>query len=193
MLGFFELARERNRLASYRRYGEVLRDQENDVEDVGVTSSIYAAPKTIDAWQGRRTRSPKSRHKQSVDLSNIWMGLLRIWCMVLSVVYTGLLVLQVVFGVPGSQEYAWLIGALLFLALFSFVVVVGVLTRKAWGLTWGYLLAICNLLLFPIGTAAGLIMLLGLVGATPLFVIPARERRREERKKAQKKANIAVI
>lgn len=194
VLGFFELARERNHFSTRRGYGGVpVRRQKTPVETVGVTSSIYAAPETIDAWQGRRTRPPKSRHKQAVDLSGVWMSLLRICCMVLSLSSAGLLVLQLATGFVGAHESVWLTGFLAFMTIFSGVTVWGVVTKKVWGLTCGYLLAICNLLIFPFGTVAGLIMLLGLVGATPLFVQPARERRRAAREKGREKAKTAVI
>lgn len=191
-LGYFELTRERRRMSGRRGYAPVLREQEEILPDTAKTSSIYSAPKTMGAWEGRRSHSSRSRHKHRLDPTALWIGLLEICCVVLLVAYMGLLVFRLVVGVADSTTFMWLTGALSVMTVLSAVTVAGVLLRKVWGLTFGYLLAICNLLLFPLGTAAGLVMLMGLVGATPLFILPARDRRREARNRAQKKEKIAV-
>jgi hypothetical protein len=75
-LGYFEFSRIR-RTAIRRGYGGSAYENEDDQDvDEGLdTTSIYSAPKTLDAWQGRRTHSAKSRSsRQQLDMTNVWMG-----------------------------------------------------------------------------------------------------------------------
>jgi len=193
-LAYFELSRGR-RQQLRRGYGAV-RDSQNDDEDIveGLDStSIYAAPKTRDAWKGRRSGGSKSRSREQKDSANVWMGLLRICCAVFPLYFAGMLVVHIMKMDP-QQELAWLLPSLfLSLTLFSVLTAFGVLAKKPWGLTLGYILAIVNLLVFPIGTAIGLFLLMGLVGSTPLFVVSARDKRRNARRKSSGKSRAAVI
>jgi len=194
VLGFFELTRVR-RTEARRGYGGSAYDSDpEDAVDGLDTTSIYAAPKTMDAWQGRRTHASKSRsRKQQFEMTDVWMGLLRICCIVLPLLYLGLLVINLI-RMNAAEGVVWLLptvfSALIFLSL---VTAFGVFRKKGWGMSLGYVLAICNLLVFPFGTAIGLFLLMGLVGSTPLFAVPASERRRNARRKAAKKVQAAAI
>ncbi|WP_136065037.1 hypothetical protein [Pontiella sulfatireligans] len=193
-LGYFELTRSR-RLALRRGYGDVRhrRDEPKDLSDGLESTSIYCAPETVDVWKGRRLRTPRSHSKDQVDIAEIWMVFLRVGCVVFPSVYLGLLAFQLIYGFSGTTEFTLLVSAFSVLALVSVVAAFGLLKKKPWGLASGYLLAILNLVVFPYGTAGGLFLLVGLVGATPTFVIPARERQRVARHKAAKKARASMV
>jgi hypothetical protein len=113
--------------------------------------------------------------------------------MVLPVLYLGLMLMNLM-KVDSEKGATWVFPAV-FLALlvFSLFTALGLLRKKGWGMTMGYVLAICNLLVFPIGTAIGLFLLMGLVGATPLFEGSASERRSRARRKAEKKIQATAI
>ena len=193
VLGYFELSRVR-RVANRQRYGRSSRDAEEEEVVSGLdTASIYAAPETLDGWQGRRTRGSKSRHKEPMEMVTVWMGLLRICCFILPVLYAALLVLSLMNADP-ENAVAWLIPTLFAsLTLLSLVAASGLLAKKGWGMTLGYLLAICNLLVFPFGTALGLFLLMGLVGSTSLFATTSREHRRKSSHKTAKKMQASVL
>lgn len=179
-LGYFELLRLLSQREK-RGYGGMRYPEQAEKRVEGVdTSNIYSAPKTIDAWQGHRIRTSKSRHKQRFDASGIWLVLLRIICLALLTAYLALLVLQVLKGTSGS-----LLVTLYFalLSTLSLVVALGVFSRRMWGLAAGYVLCIGNLVVFPLGTVAGLLLLMGLVGATPCFM-PTDQKRRKPGKYA---------
>ncbi|WP_136081139.1 hypothetical protein [Pontiella desulfatans] len=184
-LGGFELSHIRN-LSNRRHYGRRrFHDEKEEVTDGLDSTSIYAAPKTMDDWQGRRTRTPKSRHAPPKEMIGLWMGMLRICCIVMPLVYIGLLARSLLKRVE-MAEFAWLLPALFGgLVIISIVAAVGLFGKKTWGVGLGYFLAICNLMVFPFGTAMGLFLLLGLVGASAEFAAPEREKRRKARRKAQ--------
>lgn len=111
-------------------------------------------------------------------------------CAVLPFLYLGLTFFQLM-----SEREEGLLAILLptlFSGLFvlSVVTLIAVKLRKAWGLTLGYILAVCNLLIFPIGTGIGLLLLMGLVGASPVFAGLAMERRRAQRRKSEQEPAV---
>lgn len=184
ILGYFELTRHR-RLQERRGYGSAHRTGKEPVDsgEAKDAADIYAAPKTIDDWQGRKARSPRSRHQQSADVAVSWMKLLRICCVVLPVLYIGML-----FIILSKGQSELLVAVFAGMAAFSTIVLFGIIAKRIWGLTLGYLLAVFNLLIFPYGTAAGLFLLVGLVGATPLFALKDHQRRRYSREKSKRQA-----
>ena len=191
VLGFFEFVRTRRRLER-RGYGSEKEEQEAVSEGLD-SANIYSAPETVDQWKGRRTRASKSRHRQQIDPSAFWMGLLRVYCVILPVAYLCMLVVYLLSWLPrgsGSLALSILLPVLL---LFSLLTSFGLLNKKPWGMNCGYAIAIFHLLVFPLGTAAGLILLLGLVGATSEFAIPSRERRRQALRKAKRKMSSVVV
>jgi hypothetical protein len=187
VLGFFELTRHR-RIAARKGYG---RSRYTDKKKADVIpesvdpTNIYAAPRTADAWNGRKTRTPRS-HNQPRETGDIWFGLLRICCMALPLFYVALLALHLI-GAGGGSDSRWVLSvAWTFMALFSALAAFGIHGKKAWGATAGYVLAICNLVIFPWGTAFGLFLLIGLVGSSECFAEIAREKRTAGRKKMRK-------
>lgn len=186
-LGFFEFARSRRRVEQ-RGFGFASMKKEPEPAVDGQNSaSIYAAPESIDEWQERSERVSKTRRRLSFEISGLWMSLLRVCCGVLPVVYLYTLVDYLFFWLPTGAGSLGL--SILFPVLFlgSALASIGVLRKKVWGLNFGYAMAIFHLLIFPIGTAAGLVMLVGLMGATSEFAIPERERRRKAIRRAKRR------
>ncbi|MEN8254754.1 MAG: hypothetical protein ABFR33_04710 [Verrucomicrobiota bacterium] len=184
-LGFFELVLSRRRV---EQHGFGLASIKKDPEPaVGDSASIYAAPEAIDEWQGRQERISKSRRRLSLEISGLWMSLLRVCCGVLPVVYLYTLVDYLFIWLPTGAGSLGL--SILFPVLFlgSALASVGILRKKVWGLNFGYAMAIFHLLIFPIGTAAGLVMLVGLMGATSEFTTPEREHRRKAIRRAKRR------
>lgn len=189
-LGFFEFARSR-RNVEQRGFGFVSMKKEPEPEVNGQNSaSIYAAPESIDEWQGRQKCISKSRPRLSLEISGLWMSLLRVCCGVLPVVYLYTLVNYLFFWLPTGGGSLGL--SILFPVLFlsSLLASVGILRKKVWGMNFGYAMAIFHLLIFPIGTAAGLVMLVGLMGATSEFATPEREHRRKAIRRAKRRRKV---
>lgn len=188
ILGAFELSRAK-RAAESRglRYGQPQRD--DAVEDEPpVTTDIYSTPETKDAWGRKRGgRGLRAGYKEGVDLGVVWMSLLRVFCFALPVFYVVLLVTRILQGYTPDMEFWLPAGAFGFMALLSFLAATGLCMIKTWGYTLGYIVAIINLIVFPYGTALGLIVLVILVGTAPLFSVSDRDRRRAMRKKAAKR------
>ncbi len=189
-LSFFEFFRMRRRVER-RGYGTVKKEQEFIDERLNPTS-IYSAPKAVDEWQGRRARVSKSRHSQRVEPAVFWMGLLRIYCVVLPAVYLYTLGVYLFSWLPSGAGNLTLSIFFPVLLLISLMTSVGLLRKKPWGMNCGYAVAIFHLLIFPLGTAAGLVLLVGLIGATSEFVIPSRKRRRRALRKTKRKLRSAT-
>ena len=114
-------------------------------------------------------------------MNGFWMGLLRIYCVVLPVLYLYTLMDYLIHWLPSGANH--LVLTILFptLLLVSALTSAGILRKKTWGMKCGYAMAIFHLLIFPVGTIAGLLMLAGLVGAASEFKLSARKRRRVKR------------
>ena len=182
-LGYFELDRF-NRASRRRTYADGPVSEERFEQTAGLDStSIYAAPQTVDKWEGRRTRGSKSRHKTSKEIGYLWLSLLKVICIFLPLSYLGLMVFNLLSGRIDSRLNNLLLFLFGGLLLLSLVTLVGVMAKKSWGLSLGYILALCNLLIFPIGTVFGLFLMIGLVGASPIFAEVATTRRREQRRR----------
>ncbi|WP_372809224.1 hypothetical protein [Pontiella sp.] len=150
------------------------------------SSSIYATPETVDEWKIKRSpsskkhhrRSSKSRHAPPRDGSGAWFGWLRLCAVALLLTYGTMLALHVMHPVQDAAALVWLFPALFaFMTLFSFIVAIGIFAKGTWALVSGYVLAMCSLLVFPVGTALGMLLLMGLVGASPVFLGIKKDRR----------------
>ena len=169
--------------------------------DEPASTSIYAAPQTVDEWQGpqqRFTTITSSRRKALPDLhffkmTGMWMSILRVYCGVLPVIYSYIMVNYLFFWLP--QGAGNLVLSIFFplLLLGSVLTTVGVLRRKPWGIKFGYAMAIFHLLIFPFGTAAGFVMLIALMGVTSEFTTPRRRVRRVSGKSKPKKLQSDVL
>ncbi len=189
VLGFFELTREK-RLRTRKGFSPA--DISDEPVDDGLdTANIYSAPETLDKWQGRRIRTSTLRHHESREIGKFWIGLLRTITFSTPVVYILLLVACLTGRVPVAGNMPVLCGMGGFMLALSLVSAVGIMRKKAWGRTVGYAIAIIHLLFFPVGTAAGLILLMGLVGAASLFSLSPREQRQAALAKRQKNLNVA--
>lgn len=201
-LGYFEISRVR-RLSQRRGYGEsrIRKETEKEVDGLDSTS-IYATPQTDNVWKIRRSRSSRSpraariphrKQKQRGEAGMIWMRFLQLICVVLPVIYLVLLSLNLM----SAHEDAWI--ALLLpvafgiLFILSTVATVGIFGKKTWGMMLGYALAVCNLLIFPYGTAVGLILMMALVGASAVFELSAvSDRRKKARRKSAKRTQYSA-
>lgn len=194
-IGFFGFVRPRRRLEQpgfgVMAIKKELEGQEPVVDAPGSTN-IYAAPEAIDEWQGPgRMRVMKPR--MSFEISGLWIRLLRVYCGVLPVIYLYTLVNYLFFWLPSGAGN--LVLSILFPVLFlgSVLASIGILRRKKWGLKFGYAMAIFHLLVFPVGTAAGLVMMVGLMGASSEFTLPKRRHLGKARKTKRRKPQPSVL
>lgn len=196
-LGWFELLSMRRRLIR-RAYGERRYTDKREGEQVeGLDStSIYASPETRDEWKVRRSSKSRQHRPRMADLkdqASFWMGLTRLCCVIMPILYLSLMGVRLI-NMDPTQEAAWLIPTGLgVLGAFSLIVAIGVFGLKTWGLSVGYVLAICNLVIFPYGTALGLFLLIGLVGSSSEFVLSQREKRRSKRGKPEKRISVPAF
>jgi MFS family permease len=181
VLGLFELTHVRRlerRRRKHRFEGHSF--DEGAVAFAPGSTDIYAMPETRQNWGSRRRSSSSgTRHRKGKKkLKSVWMSALQLFCVVLPLVYLGLLLVYLPWdGVkaPGAWTMSFVF---LSLFLFSVVAAIGVFSMRLWGLVLGYLLVIWNLLLFPYGLILGLLLLLCLVGSSPTFFEVARDHRR---------------
>jgi len=183
-LGYFEVRRIRL-LQGRVSYGRSRYNENKSESAVKDTSNIYSAPKTQDAWKGRRTKSANFNTSSSSDTSAFWIGLLNVLSFAMPLLYSVLLIYQLFFTTTAQSETAWMLPALfIVLLVISILMAIGIRGRKIWGLNLGYLLAICNMPVFPFGTATGLFLLVGLVGASSVFHVSDRGKSSKARRKA---------
>ena len=168
VLGYIEVMGMRNEPEYHGFGGKHYREDRGEVIEGKQVTSIYTAPKTVDPWQGRREIESR-RYNPSKEACELWLDVVRVFCTILPFAYMVVCVAIWMSGNPHGQEY-WVLPALFSsLALISVVVAIGVFRMKKWGLSLGYLLAIINLVIFPYGTVVGLLLLIGLAGASPAF------------------------
>ncbi len=185
VLGYFEMTRFR-RLEQRYRYGRCShRDDADGAVGDRDASSIYAAPKAVDEWNWRRTRGPSVGKRPRSAPIVFWKPFLQVLSLALPITYGVLAVFQLLSGAAGGAEFILWVSVYSFLALFSVLVAIGVFFVRAWGLTCGYLLAIFNLFIFPLGTVAGLLLLIGLVGSSSDFALAEQEKRRKGRRRME--------
>lgn len=182
LTGYFELIFLRQRKSVLSDFPEQM-DEASVCEGVN-TANIYLAPKTLEKWQGHRTRTSKGKHLKPHKITIFWLKILRIASFSTLLTYTLLFVTCLADSSVGLPALCSILGFMLMLSLVS---VVGIITEEAWGLVVGYAIALVHLPVFPLGTVVSLILLVSLIGATPWFVFSTRERRRVSRRKRQKK------
>ena len=194
-LVYFEFVRSKRRVKRQDFFPMNLLDR--PVMDGTGTTSIYSTPDTLDQFKDRPPRISTSRNRDWLKISSLWMSLLRILCMVFPVVYLYTLVDYFVFWLPSGAGNLSLTVLFPVLLLISVLSLIGILLRRVWGMNFGYAIAIFHLLLFPVGTAVGLVMLVGLVGASSEFKSSARVRSRKARRRhaqsARKKTQTASL
>ena len=189
-LSCFEYISTRRRL-SRRGYRSMPKEQDDPQAVDPSATNIYSAPETQDQWKARRTRSSRPAKTQTFEFVNLWMSILRVYCMVLPVFYFYLLVEFMVHWVPYDLGNPILTLSIVTLLLLSLLSGVGVFRKKMWGIQCGYPLAIFHLIIFPIGTVIGLLMLIALAGVAPEFATEARKRQKKALRKSRAKAVMA--
>jgi len=190
-LGYFEYLRKKKK--SERR-GYIAKKVEPvpPLENPKVTN-IYSAPETLDKWNARRTRSSRSQHHDEFELTHLWLRVLRIYCAVLPIIYFYILVEYMVNWLPvGMGNVFWTILTVT-LFILSVSTSVGFFRKQLWGIQCGYGIAIFHLLIFPIGTVSGLLMLIALAGVAPEFSADARRRRRKAHHQREDNNTHAVM
>ncbi len=183
VLSYLEISKSRGR-GQRRGYAPVQQDKPLKVDNPNATS-IYSRPKAPDKWMEKRTRSSLSRHREKLQLDDFCLNLLRILFLSLSVVYALLLVGWVAGWVPVVGHILLMYGAAGIILTLSLISMAGLSKKKVWGLKLGYAIGMAHLLIFPVGTAVGLILLVCLVGAAPSFSMGLREQRRRARKQSR--------
>jgi len=185
-LGYYELSRIRIRSRFNFDFNPYRKDEER-VRPGPVSSSIYDAPVTKEDWDGNELRVSNLDEIVRRESPEIWMGWLRVCCMLIPIIYSGLFVIGLVKYMT-SMEAVWLLSSVYILIfVFSIATAVGVFKKAPWGMNMGFLLAIGNLVVFPYGTIMGLFLITGLVGAKSLFAEEKRIRRKIARRKNRAK------
>ena len=182
-LGYIEFIRPRRRVER-PGFASMAKAQEPAGMTGSASTNIYSAPKAIDEWQERQSSPgmPKLRNRQKWEITGLWMGVLRVCCGVLPVVYLYIFLDYIFIWLPTGAGTLTLSILFPILMLGAVLTSVGILRKKKWGMKFGYAMAVFHLLIFPIGTAAGFVMLIGLVGAASEFDTPTRKRRTHKTK-----------
>ncbi len=193
-LGCLEVSYLRHR-NQYRGYDRSVPASPESNSDPALRTDLYGAPKTQDEWNKRRKGSSRNhhrRHKRKIAVAEKWRYFLCGYGVVLSLIFISILTAH--FLIEGfGQELDMLTLIFGVLSVTSVLTVTGIMLKKKWGLFTGYISAICCLLIFPLGTAAALFLLIALIGVTPLFAASERQRRRREGGKSAKKMKTAAI
>ena len=182
VLSYLEISKSRGR-SRRRGYAPVQQDKPAKGMDDPNATSIYSRPETLGKWADHRTRSSRPHHREKLQADDFCLNLLRILFLSLSVVYALLLVSWGAGWVPVVGQALLMYGAAGLILILSLVSMWGITKKKGWGLKLGYAVGMSHLLIFPVGTAVGLILLVALVGATPSFSVGLREQRRMARNK----------
>jgi hypothetical protein len=176
------------------RHGYVsMKVEEHSALKDAARTSIYSAPETIDEWEPRRTRSSRTRPRSEFEMIDLWMRIVRICCVIFPVIYLYLLVEYFVHWVPRGLGNLWVSVLVLLLFSLSVITSIGFFRRKLWGIHCGYAIAVFHLLIFPIGTAVGLLMLVALAGVASEFSAEDRKRRRQARKEKGKNSQAVLV
>ncbi len=181
-LSAFEVGRLKKESA-VRRYGERRYTDDPADDEPPKTACIYSSRKSVDEWPARRVSGVRTRNRRPArNLAETWLVMLRVVCLLIPCVNVVLFSMLYV-NSTGTPDEQWIIPTMSSVfVMVAVVAAIGIFTRKGWGLSLGYLTAIINLILFPIGTAMGLFLLISLVGASPAF---SRTRERYSRQQVR--------
>ncbi|QBG46585.1 hypothetical protein EGM51_03925 [Verrucomicrobia bacterium S94] len=191
----FEINSIRRRREHYRLGDHRHREERPEKTERPTSSSIYAAPRQVDEWQMRQCKRSKTRKTRLKKKESAGGGLifLRAISLALPSVYAVLLG-WILIQRPEDELFRMLLPALAAMLLtVSVLAAIGIFRKKTWGLSLGYLLALCNLLIFPVGTAVGLFLLLALVASADAFAEAAAQRRRQARQRSSSRSGAATV
>jgi hypothetical protein len=184
---FLKTRRSRRFLYGENRY------QDKKEKPSSAHADIYAVSHDVDEWKSRKTRSSRSAGTHSVDITDIWQMILRTSCLLVPFLLFFIVVRQASRASVDILQRPVELGIALFVALFALLTASGIHQKKIWGYICGYMIAIINLILFPLGTALGLVMLLALSGTSPiLFDLLKQRARRKRRLRAGKKVRVSA-
>jgi len=194
-LGFFEIVgiqRKQRR----QRYGERRHQTFSDEDTEGLDStSIYASNRKSDDWERKRHTKYAKAYDESPKLRDgLGMRFLRSLSVVLPILYAFILGFFLM-NVP-EDTFLGIFLPSLFAALLtiSLIASVGINRKKTWGLTFGYILALFNLVIFPVGTAIGLLLILALVASGHEFAKGASKLKRDSsRYRSSQRSSVAAI
>lgn len=181
-LGILEAVRIRRRAERGTSASFGMPREKRQDSQLPAASDIYTAPSTVDAWPHRVPRISGRPARRSLRAMltrsriGFWMSILRISSAVLPTVYVFILLYYLIFWVAAGIGIWWLSILFPMLLLGAIVTAAGILRRKSWGRRAGFVMAVFHLLIFPIGTFAGLIMMIALIGATSEFDAISRRR-----------------
>ncbi len=176
-LGYLEISSSRRRAMRRSYGGRHYRERAPSEEKPADATNIYASHESHDAWQGRRTHSRTARRHEPVEMAEVWMGLLKVCVAAIPLYYVVQLLWQWLHSTSGEPMPPIAVGGCCAVVAWSLFTAIAIYRRLRRALVLGYALAICNLLVFPVGTVMGLFLLMGLVGSTPLFFTAAKARR----------------
>jgi hypothetical protein len=146
-------------------------------DDANRNSCIYSGREAFDSLPNRTTPEYLAAWgKRNLTKAEVWMKMLRIICLVIPPV--NLIIFTLLYTQKfGNPQYLWVFPSLCGVyVFFGVMAAAGIFNKRKWGLSTGYLVAVINLILFPIGTAMALFLLMSLVGSAPLFARPKRIR-----------------
>ncbi|MDZ8120405.1 hypothetical protein [Pontiella agarivorans] len=184
-LGYFEINSMRRRREQYHLGDGRYRKGRDDEAAGRDTSSIYTAPRQIDEWKGRSHKHAKMHKKLPGKKEGVGAGLLflRVFSVVLPVVYAVLLAWTLMRWTEYERPAILLPAFFVVLLMVSMLAAIGIHWKKTWGLSLGYLLALGNLMIFPYGTAMGLLLILALVASGDAFAESAARKRRKSHRR----------
>lgn len=181
------------RKKSGRRFGEVFhqKTQKDCAENFG---DIYAGHKTDENQPSKRSRSSRSYPGSKTKTADHWQLVLRTSCLIVPFLYTFVYINHAVRARSGYTVDWMDLGIFTSLIAFSAATVVGVHRKKLWGYVFAYVLVMLNLLLFPVGTMLGLVMLLALSGTTTFFDDARRVwKKNRKMKRAAKRMRASAV
>jgi len=165
VLFYFELSAQRAYRAMRRR--RVSLEKQRNTVSSGNTTSIYALPPTKEEWDVvRKYRSSRKRHGHKHHHHSatskgwgIYINIIAIfWVMTYVLMAAGYT--AVTFYRGGEPIIAFLLWIMM---LFVSAAAAGILQRRQWGQSLGFVLCVLHLIVFPVGSIFGLLMSLGLI------------------------------
>lgn len=194
-LGFFEVTGIQRQNRRRRYYGEHRHEEYSEEEETdGLDStSIYASNRKVDDWERKRhsKRANSYNHPPKYD-DGLGMRFLKMLSFILPILYVSALGWSLMH--PPEDAFLVIVFPSVFsgLLVVSLVAALGLNRKKTWGLTFGYILALFNLVIFPVGTALGMILILALVASSQSFA-DSSSRARKSRQRNAPRSSMAVI
>ena len=148
--------------------------------------NFYSVNAPQDVWDVKRRSRNKTHSSRRADPLNVAQSRVRgikVLGLVLPVLYLSVLV-YLFFGNDGALLWNGWLAITFYSALFGVAAIfaIGAWLEQEWTITCGYLLAVLNMGFFPVGTVAGLVLVVVMIGATSSFAHLTYERKRSQRR-----------